>query len=286
MTDDPDRPGGAPDPGTNPGTNPGADPGADRTPGNPGDALPVDVVTRHPAIRGIGRDEPDQRRAEAFAKDLARWLFGRSRAELGPLARVVTVVAQRELRPTRQICRERPLMAVEAAARATAVLWPLLRDAADGPGEEQPEPEGDGGGGGGDEDPDSDDVPEDQDGDDEEDDEDEDEDDEEDPLQALLGDLADGDDPDLDALIERLSGAMGGGADPAEAAAEALGQVTEAAAEGAIETDRVARQLERFLPGIGWSSSPGQLEVALLDRLDQLSRLLQDLAALDDAASF
>jgi hypothetical protein len=235
----------------------------------------VDVVTRHPAVRELGRDEPDQRRAEAFAKDLARWLYGRPHTELGPLARVVTVVAQRELRPTRQICRERPLMAVEAAARATAALWPLLRDALDPPAEEEPPPaggDGEGGGEGGDEEGDE------QDGECDAPDE------EDDPLQEMLGDLADADDPDLDSLIERLSAAMGAGGDPAEEAAEALSEVTEAAAEGAIETDRVARQLERFLPGIGWSSAPGQLEVALLDRLDQLSRLLQELHSLDELA--
>ena len=105
--------------------------------------LPVDIVVKHPAVRSLGRDEPDQQRAESFARDLARWLFGRPQSELGPLARVVTVVAQRELRPTRQICKDRPLMAVEAAARATAVLWPLLREAAEErPEEEEPPPQG------------------------------------------------------------------------------------------------------------------------------------------------
>ncbi|MEZ4238816.1 MAG: AAA family ATPase [Myxococcota bacterium] len=124
------------------GAGPAAAAGAVMLPGGGAEAprapdeLPVDVVVRHPAVREIGRDEPDQRRAEAFAKDVARWLYGRPREELGPLARVVTVVAQRELRPTRQICRDRPLMAVEASARATAALWPLLRDALEPPPEE------------------------------------------------------------------------------------------------------------------------------------------------------
>jgi uncharacterized protein with von Willebrand factor type A (vWA) domain len=112
------------------------------------------------------------------------------------------------------------------------------------------------------------------------------EDGEEDALDQMLGDLADADDPDLDNLIEKLSRAMGdeSGGEAAEAAAEVLGQVSEAAANGAIETDRVARQLERFLPGIGWSSAPGQLELALLDRLDQLARLLQELQDLEQLA--
>lgn len=243
------------------------------------DELPVDIVVRHPAVREIGRDEPDQRRAEAFAKDLARWLFGRGQHELGPLARVVTVVAQRELRPTRQICKDRPLMAVEAAARATAVLWPLLRDTPEPPPAEPEEEQPEGGAGAGGED------------DEEQEQEDEDQDDEEeqepsedDALEQLLGELANADDPDLDALIEQLKGQLGGDGDAAENAADVLADVTQAAAEGAIETDRVARQLERFLPGIGWSSAPGQLELALLERLDQLSRLLQELHGLDELA--
>ncbi|MEQ1571883.1 MAG: VWA domain-containing protein, partial [Myxococcota bacterium] len=121
---------------------------------------------------------------------------------------------------------------------------------------------------------------------DQDEDEDEDEPPGDDPLQQLLGGVPAGEDPDLDALIERLTRAMGEeeGGDAAEAAADALEQVTQAAADGAIETDRVARQLERFLPGIGWSTAPGQLELALLDRLDQLARLLQELSALDTLA--
>lgn len=225
--------------------------------------LPVDIVVRHPAVRELGVDELDQRRIDAFAKDLARWLFGRPHHELAPLARVVTVVAQRELRPTRLICKDRPLMAVEAAARATAALWPLLRDVqAAAPEEEPPVPAGEG-------------EPEPQDGEDED----------QDALDAMLGDLADADDPDLDALMEKLRGQVTGeGGEAAEAAADALADVSQAAADGAIETDRVARQLERFLPGIGWSSAPGQLEMALLERLDQLARLLHELEQLEALA--
>jgi uncharacterized protein with von Willebrand factor type A (vWA) domain len=225
--------------------------------------LPVDIVVRHPAVRELGVDELDQRRIDAFAKDLARWLYGRPHNELAPLARVVTVVAQRELRPTRLICKDRPLMAVEAAARATAALWPLLRDVQSAePEEEPPAPAGEG-------------EPEPQEGEDED----------QDALDAMLGDLADADDPDLDALMEKLRGQVTGeGGEAAEAAADALADVSQAAADGAIETDRVARQLERFLPGIGWSSAPGQLEMALLERLDQLARLLHELEQLEALA--
>ena len=84
--------------------------------------LPVDIVTAHPLLAELGRSPADQRRCEAFARDLARWLFGRPARELGPLARVVTIVAQRELRNTRALCRDRPLLAVEAAARATSPI--------------------------------------------------------------------------------------------------------------------------------------------------------------------
>lgn len=79
--------------------------------------LPVDVVVNHPAIAELGIDGYDQRRAEAFAKDLARWLYGRPARELAPLARVITIIAGREFRWTRRLCQDRPLLAVEAAAR-------------------------------------------------------------------------------------------------------------------------------------------------------------------------
>lgn len=255
--------------------------------------LPVDIVVKHPAVRSLGRDEPDQQRAESFARDLARWLFGRPQSELGPLARVVTVVAQRELRPTRQICKDRPLMAVEAAARATAVLWPLLREAAEErPEEEEPPPQGGAGEGaeqGGEEQS----EPEggDDEGEDDEDEDDEGEDEsgggepgEEDLLGEMLGELAEADDPDLDSLLAKIEAGLASKEDAGEAAAEMLSEVTQAAAEGAIHTDQVAQKLERFLPGIGWSSAPGQLELALLERLDQLARLLNDLRALEELA--
>jgi uncharacterized protein with von Willebrand factor type A (vWA) domain len=236
------------------------------------DVTPVDVVTRHPAVRELGVDEIDQRRAEAFAVDLARWLFGRPRTELGPLARVITVVAQRELRATRAICRDRPLMAVEAAARATAVLWPLLRDAAqdEPPPEEEPQADdqGEGAAGGGEDDDES----EQGEGDN--------------PLESLLGELGEADDPDLDALMDKLQAQLGGSGegDAGEQAAELLSGVSQAAADGAIQTDKVARHLERFLPGVGWSTAPGQLQLSLLERLDQLSTLLEQLDALRDLA--
>ena len=245
------------------------------------DHLPVDVVVRHPMVRELGEDDIDQRRAEEFAVDLARWLFGRPRNELGPLAQVVTVVAQRELRSTRMICRDRPLMAVEAAARATAALWPWLREAHRPPeeegGSENPEEEEGEGEGEGDEAGTSDGETDDDDGNDDDENDD-------DPLANLLGELGEADDPDLDALMEQLKARMSGEQDAGEEAASALADVSDAAAEGAIETDRVARQLERFLPGVGWSNAPGQLEMSLLGRLEQLSRLIEQLDELRELA--
>ncbi len=231
---------------------------------------PVDVVVRHPLVRGLGADEPEQSRAEAFARDLARWLVGRPHAELSPLARVVTLVAQREFRPTRRLCEGRPLMAVEAAARATSALWPLLRGDPDSPpavAPEPPPPEGEGAAAG---------PPEPGEGD------------EPDAgagaMAGLLGEDAAADDPDLDALIAELARQVGAGPNAGEQAAQALDAVSQAAADGAIETEAVARRLERFVPGIGWSEAPGALHQVLLERLDELATLLSRLAELDQLA--
>lgn len=266
---------------------------------------PVDVVVQHPRVVDLGRTPREQRRAEDFARDLARWLVGRPREELGALARVITVVAQRELRDTRRLCKDRPLMAVEASARATEALWPLLR----GPeepeepepppeaGDDAPEPAGSGGAagasGGGEEGEPQDGEPaeaeaepaeaEPADGDGEASDG-------PDPLEVLqqLGELTESDDPELDALAEALRERMLGGEDEVDIGAEAaemLKDMGDAAIDGAVETDRVARHLEHFLPGVGWSSAPGQLELSLLDRLEGLTALLaqlQDLRRIAD----
>lgn len=235
--------------------------------GGPPGAHPVDVVVRHPLVRGLGADEPEQSRAEAFARDLARWLVGRPREELGPLARVVTLVLQRELRPTRRLCEGRPLMAVEAAGRATAALWPLLRGAPDAPAnpDEAPPPPDEGAAAAAPAEPGDDDGGP-------------------DPLEALLGSEVAGDDPDLDALIAELARQVGGGGDPGEQAADALEAVAEAAADGAIQTEAVARRLEGFVPGIGWSEAPGALQQVLLERLDELATLLSRLSELEALA--
>lgn len=261
---------------------------------------------------------------KAFAFDLARWLHGDPRSSLGALARVVTLVAQRDLRDARALCRERPLLSVEAAARATQALWPLLRgpEEPDVPPEQPeapPEPEpsegeegegvpgtGAGGLGGGEGTGDGEGEAEESDGDgdgegDQEGDGDGSEgdgegagDDEEaadggppgDPMDVLAA-LAEMDhlaDPELDALAERLRERMGGEGDAGAEAGELLAEAGSAAAEGALETDRVARHLERFLPGVGWSGAPGNLERALLEQLDGLTLLLSKLQDLNELA--
>ncbi|MEN0064915.1 MAG: VWA domain-containing protein [Myxococcota bacterium] len=257
------------------------------------EGTPVDIVVRHPAIVGLGVSDLDQRRIDAFAVDLARWLWGRPRTELGPLAHVITIVAQREFRATRQICKERPLMAVEASARATAALWPWLRDLEPPPAEDSGESDSF-------EDEEETEVddeplppsPPEEEEDSESDEPESSDEEEEDGSPNWLDELPLGDDPDLDNLIERFRALTeatneddeGSAGDAEEQAAQMLTPIADAAAQGAIETDRVARQLERFLPGIGWSSAPGQLELTLLERLDQLASLLESLGELQDLA--
>ena len=88
------------------------------------------MIGEHPALDDLADTDRERVRLVAFAQDLAWWLNGAPTDDLGPLARVVTVVAARELRGTRALCRERPALAVEAAAKATETLWPHLREQA------------------------------------------------------------------------------------------------------------------------------------------------------------
>ncbi|MEZ4316996.1 MAG: VWA domain-containing protein [Myxococcota bacterium] len=311
---------------------------------------PVDAVVHHPRLANLPRSERERVRMNRFAVDLARWLVGRPREQLGPLARVVTVVAQRELRDARRLAKERPLLALEAAARTVEVLWPLLRgpEEPDAPEEEEEPPPGEGDGDGGEgegdgqgageasEDEDGEDAesggaagagggagPPPEEGADEDDaedaegdgseaegdakDADPDEADGEDADGEDDGDDADGEDgpldpldvlealaemgpvadPELDALAQRLRESMAAGdgsVEIASAAGEMLEEAGQAAAQGAIDTDRAARHLERFLPGIGWSHAPGALETSLIDQLDGLVTLLERLADLQELA--
>jgi uncharacterized protein with von Willebrand factor type A (vWA) domain len=199
-------------------------------------------VALHPRVQGLGRDPLEQLRVEAFARDLAAWLAGAPRDALAPLARVVTAVGGRTLRDTRAICADLPLLAVEAAARATAALWPLLRD----PDEQEPPEEG------------SEEAPD---------------------ARAALDALADGadeDDPDLEALAAALAGAD----DPGAEVAERLDEVGAEAWSGARDGEALARALEALVPGLGWGAAPGALHASLLGRLDRFGELLQRLPEL------
>jgi uncharacterized protein with von Willebrand factor type A (vWA) domain len=275
---------------------------------------PLDTVQRHPRLGSLARNPREALRLQRFASDLAHWLHGAPRDQLGALARVVTLVAQRELRDARRLCEGRPLLAVEAAARATEALWPLLRGPLEpeaGEEEDDAPPPGDGEGEGGDaaEDGDEDggagmgggaglalpdpDAPPSEGGggstpaEGSEAGEPGDEAGEGDPLDVLAA-LADMDtlaDPELDALAERLRERMEDGATDVEAeAGDLLGEVGEVAENAAMETDRAARHLERFLPGIGWSGAPGALERTLLEQLDGLTALLANLDQLQHLA--
>jgi uncharacterized protein with von Willebrand factor type A (vWA) domain len=142
------------------------------------------------------------------------------------------------------MCRGRPLLAVESAARTTAALWPLLRWPELDPDQPPPEPA-------------------------------------QEALDGLAA-LAGGDDPtevqddlELEALAQRVQDI--GGVDKV---GDLFADTGSPGIQGALEADEVARHLEQFLPGVGWSSAPGQLEHSLLGKLDQLAGLIQQLPQL------
>jgi len=223
----------------------------------------LDAAGQHPRVAAIGLTDAEQRRAEDFARDLAHWLWGAPRETLAPLARVVTLVARRELRDAQVLCHGRPLLAVEAAARSTEALWPLLRWP-EPPEDEEPPREG--GPEDGEEDTPAADPSQ--------------------VLSALAEDDDAEDDPELAALAEQIR-QMGPSDDPVsvgEAAADRLEGFGNDAAAGALEADEVARHLENFLPGVGWSSAPGELERTLLQKLQTLVGLIHQLPALRELA--
>lgn len=208
---------------------------------------PTDAVTGHPAVRELGEDATEQYRIDVFARDLARFLVG-DEAPLSPLARVVVLVADRELGDARRLCHGRPLLAVEAAARAVAALWPLLRQSwqPPDPGEE----------------------------------------DRTDTVDSWLADVgADGeDDPELRGLALSLASPEEDAVQSAADGGRALANAARAAEDGALEGDALVQRLESFLPGVGWSVAPGALDTALVGDLDRLAALLRDLDALKDIA--
>jgi len=244
----------------------------------------VDAVADHPRVVALARDPDDRLRSSAFARDIARYLVGGPAERCAPLARVVLAVAQRTFDDARALCRGRPLLAVESAARATEALWPFLRGApetkeepselpqSEDPADAEASPDsgtpaassasagasestgpddeaGDAAGSAGD------------------------------PgevggaqrLEAAAGPSAPGERAEetpaaLRAWVEALEEAGEGAA--VEAAAEA-------AADGAVAGDRLVRTLEQLAPGVGWSSAPGALERQVLAQLDRFASLLQ-----------
>ncbi len=87
----------------------------------------VAAVRGHPALADVGRDGLEQAQAEQLAHDVAAWLVGAAWARLGALGRVVVLLGGPELRTARALARDLPWVAVEAAARLVAFLWPWLR---------------------------------------------------------------------------------------------------------------------------------------------------------------
>lgn len=182
----------------------------------------------HPALHAIAESPADELRMAAFATELASHLLGDDSA-LSPLGRVVVRVARRELVDARALCDGRPLLAVEAAVRATVALWPYLRalepppaEPPQGPQDEPAEEDASSGG-------------------------------------AAAGNDGDGDD----------------GSD--SEADEDLRKAASAAVDGALKADQTMRQVERLLPGVGWSMAPGVLEDQLLDGLEAMAKLAQRL---------
>lgn len=234
----------------------------------------VEPVARHPRVRALGRDGAEQLRVEAFAVDVASWLAGAPRSSLRALARVIVLVGGRGLRDARAVCTGLPLLAIEAAARATESLWPLLRELEpaaepEPAAEREPSPEQPGAGGaagGGAEGSGAAGAP----GGEEEG---------ADEAQAALAELADGDveeDPELDALARGLSGRP----DPLGALAAHLDGAGEPAWQGAKAGEALARTLESLVPGMSWGTTPGELHATLAHKLDALVELLERLPTL------
>ncbi len=183
----------------------------------------------HPALHAIAESDVDEVRMAAFATELASHLLGDD-SELSPLGRVVVRVARRELVDARALCDGRPLLAVEAAVRATVALWPYLRTLEPPP----PQPP------------------------------------EESPREeAAEEDASSG---------GATAGNEGAGDDGSDTDAEDdLRKAASAAVDGALKADQTMRQVERLLPGIGWSMAPGVLEDQLLDGLEAMAQLAQRL---------
>ena len=276
----------------------------------------IEAITRHPALEGLERSgSAAKARMDAFAMDLAEWLVGTPRETLGVLARVVTVVASRELRDPKKLCRDRPLLAVESAARAVKGLWPLLRSVDAPPPNEDPSPSSsesrEGGAGAGGEDGEEE-GEEEEAGSEAAGEEGEGEGEQEGDAEAsadenaqggeegstddavsmseVMRDLAGGTTeqelPTLEKLAELLSKNMGqmNRAEAETSLGEALGPAAEEALDGALEVARGMRLVEGLLPGVGWSGRPGRLHEKTIAYLEALAVLMGQLEILREIA--
>lgn len=227
----------------------------------------VSTVVQHPRVQALVSDTSPPETLLSFALDLAYWLAGGDRQQVGALVRVVSVVASRELRDARTLCRGRPLLAIEGAARAVEQLWPLLADdpnASEGeveseesvadaePSLGEPTPDG-----------------------------------AVDALTKLAGSVSEDEAACIEQFAARLEQDMG----PANvgeswevAAGEALAAGASTAMQGALDVDPGAEILEQLVPGIGWSTQPGVLHQAMIRHLDRLAKLLTQVKGLQRIA--
>jgi uncharacterized protein with von Willebrand factor type A (vWA) domain len=244
------------------------------------------AAAEHPDLVALARGAAELGRLRRFTSEIARYLAGDDAATLGPLARVVTQVARRELDDVRRLSRGQALMAVEGAVAAVRTLWPLLRgpleaeeaaeeagelaeaNAEAGEGSEETEPAADdagamapGGlgipGGAGKSSADG--------------------------GISSVGARPGGDDP-MDALPRRVAGALHREFVKHDVT-DMLRDAGEQAVSVALAAGELQRWLERIVPGLGWSFAVRELDVALVERLDETARLLGQLPSLEAIAA-
>lgn len=180
----------------------------------------TDIIANHPGLDLLASDERDHQMLIAFSQDLACWMAGGPASELGPLVRVVTRIAGRELQRSRHRCSGNPAMAIEATVVAASVLWPLLRTIRAENAQTPDEP--------------SDDAP------------------------STDEDPTSGHQSEEEAAIH--SGAMQ--------------DLDERLTESAVRTEAALHDLERMIPGLGWSISPGAVHQMALDDVQRWSKWL------------
>lgn len=236
-------------------------------------------VAHHPRLNSLETGPLDRKNLERFAMDLAYWMAGGAREEVGALARVVSVVAARELREPRKRCVGRPLLAIEATARTVERLWPLLRveeeeeqvrvDEAESATTNADDSATSGSAGGVGDGMSSDRVGA------------------REVLDNLAASSGSADLDSLEKLAEVLERQFGDCTEPSDwetAAGEALSEATSVAMNGVLEADEGMGLLESFLPGVRWSSEPGRLHARMVTHIQRLAELLSQLEVLQKIA--